>query len=181
MSNLTDTGLAAVHAAADSVSRADHEAALAAARTEGDAAGFARGRAEGLAAGAGAERTRIAGITAIARPGFGKLVAECIADPSCTPGDAALRILAAENQQLGQQAQAIKDVEQVTGAVAAAPAASAAAIGGSTAAGTPDGWKAEWSRSETLQAEFPTADRYASYMQGVKDGRIRVLKTATAG
>ena len=180
MTTPTD-GLAAVHAAAESISRADHEAALTAARTEGDAAGFARGRAEGLAAGGAAERTRIAAITAIGRPGFGALIAECIADPSCSAGDAALRIIAAENEQLGRQAQAIKDVEQVTGTVAAAPAASAATLGTTVAADTADGWKAEWSRNPALQADFPTADRYAAYMAGVKAGRIRVLKTATAG
>ena len=171
------TGLAAVHAAADSVSKANHEAALAAAREQARQEGLAAGQAEGMKAGAAAERARLAGIEAASLPGHDKLVAECKADPACTPGDAALRINAAEKAKLGAQHQAIKDVEAVTGAVAAAPSATQSPTQPGPVVQNADGWKAEYAKSEQLQSEFGSADAYANYMDGVKSGRIRVLST----
>lgn len=135
-------------------------------------AGTSTARAEGAAA----ERARLAGIESAALPGHDKLVAECKADPACTPGDAALRINAAEKAKLGAQHQAIQDVENVTGRVAAAPSATHAPAATATVIQNTEGWKAEFAKSEQLQGEFATADAYANYMQGVKDGRIRVLK-----
>lgn len=170
------TGLAAVHAAADSVTKANHEAALAAAREQARKEGLAAGQAEGMKAGAEAERARLAGIESAALPGHDKLVAECKADPNCTPGDAALRINAAEKAKLGAQHQAIRDVEKTTGNVAAAPAATQAAPASTGAVvQNADGWKAEYAASEQLQGEFASAEAYANYMDGVKSGRIRVL------
>lgn len=173
-----NSGLAAVHAAAESVSRTDHEAALTAAREQARKEGVAAGQAEGMKAGADAERARLAGIEAAALPGHDQLVAQCKADPACTPGDAALRINAAERAKLGAQHQAIKDVEGVTGKVAAAPSATQTSAGpATTVAQNAEGWKAEYVRSEQLQGEFASADAYANYMDGVKSGRIRVLGT----
>lgn len=55
-----------------------------------------------------AERERLLAIDALARPGLESLIASCKADAACTPGDAALRILAAQKdkgkQYLGARA-----------------------------------------------------------------------------
>lgn len=130
-------------------------------------------------AGIKAERERLAGIEAAALPGHEALIAECKADPACTPADASLRVIAAERAKLNAASKAIAGVEAVTGKVAAA-VTQAPTAGGETVPQTAEGWKAEWARSEELQADFATADAYANYRQGVKDGRIRVLKAPTA-
>jgi len=49
------------------------------------------------------ERTRIAEIRALGRPGEETLVQECVDDPSCTKADAALRLRAAENVTFGDR------------------------------------------------------------------------------
>jgi signal peptide peptidase SppA len=43
------------------------------------------------------ERERISAISALGRPGEEKVIAECIADPKCTPAQAALKLRQAEN------------------------------------------------------------------------------------
>lgn len=132
-------GLGAVHEAAGTVSRSDHEAAVAAAREEGRTSGFAAGRAEGLnegqaggspgeqeiaasrAAGAAAERTRILGIQAHQLPGTEALVAEMVADGTTTPDQAAARILGEVKAQGPRALQALKaDEPRRTGSGATA-------------------------------------------------------------
>jgi signal peptide peptidase SppA len=44
-----------------------------------------------------AERERISAISSLGRPGEEKAIAECIADPKCTPAQAALKLRQAEN------------------------------------------------------------------------------------
>lgn len=136
-------------------------------------------RADGVSAGAEAERTRIAGIQAHAMSGMDALVAEMVADGKTTPDQAAGRILAAHKASLGKHAQGVADVEKHTGKVAASPAATREEPK-KIAATTPEGWKAEWAASAELQDEFPTADHYANYQVGVRDGRIKRLTAKTA-
>lgn len=141
----------------------------------------AAARSEGVSAGAEAERARIAGIQAHAMPGMGELVAEMVADGKTTPDQAAGRILAAHKAGLGKQAQAIVDVETITKVVTSAPAATRSdARKVAAPAMTKEGWKAEWTASAELQAEFPTADHYVNYQTGVAEGRIKVLKSKSA-
>ena len=68
---------------------------------------ISEGKAEGLKAGADAERTRIAGIEAAALPGHEKIIAAHKADPSKSPADAAMAIIAAENAARGSQKAAL--------------------------------------------------------------------------
>jgi hypothetical protein len=49
-------------------------------------------RREAMAAGAAAERTRQFEIGALGGPGLDALISECVADPDCSPADAAMRI-----------------------------------------------------------------------------------------
>src|SRR5688500_16123997 len=123
----SNSGMAAVDEAAATITQTDHNAALAAAREEGRAAGLAEAQAANQTAvaaaraeGATAERARLAGIESAALPGHDKLVADCKADPTCTPGDAALRINAAERAKLTVAGASIQNVEKVTGKVGAA-------------------------------------------------------------
>jgi len=180
---MSDTsGMAAVDEAAATITQAQHTAAVATAREEGRRAGLAEAQASHATAvataraeGAAAERDRIAGIEAAALPGHEKLVAECKADPTCTPGDAALKINAAERAKLTAAGAAIQNVETVTGKVPPA-AATQPDAGGSKVPQTAEGWKAEWAASKTLQAEHASAEAYANWRQGVADGRVRIFQ-----
>jgi capsid assembly protease len=82
--------------------------------------------AEGLAAGATAERGRVLGIAALADANNGALIAEMQADGKTTPEGAAFRILGAQKQARGEQLQAIADVETATSLVKPAPSSAAA-------------------------------------------------------
>ena len=168
------SGLAAVHEAAESISRADHEAAVARARDEG----LTTGRAEGAAV----ERQRIAGIEAHALPGHEALIAEMKADASVTPDMAAGRVLAAERRLREGQLQAIKDVEKVTGGVPAAPVSQGAAV--PSAADTladksrpvEERCKAVWEADAATRSEFGSLGAFTAYQANLESGRIRLLK-----
>ncbi|WP_425065612.1 hypothetical protein [Reyranella sp.] len=180
---MSDTsGMAAVDEAAATITTAQHTAAVAAAREEGRQAGLAEAQAGSAAAltaaraeGATAERARLAGIEAAALPGHDKLITDCKADPTCTPGDAALKVNAAERAKLTAAGASIAAVETATGKV---PAAGTTQPDGGQAAvpQTAEGWKAEWAGSKTLQAEHASAEAYANWMQGVADGRVRIFQ-----
>ncbi len=157
----------------DIVGQIRSESAAAASVTLNETA-LAAARAEG----AKAEHARVAGIEAAALPGHEKLLAELKADGSITPEAAAMRFINAEKAARTGHADAIRNVEGTTGKVQAAVTTSVAPP--APKADTPEGWKAEYAKSEDLQAEFASADLYVTYMQGTKDGRIRRLTQRTA-
>lgn len=133
-------------------------------------------RTEGVTA----ERTRILAIEGHALAGHEALIAEMKADPAITADMAAVRLLNAEKTIRAGQLAAVKDVEKVTGAVAAAPLAAAVTRieehpAKTEAASTPDGWKAEWEGSKQLQGEFAQADHYVAFKKAEAGGRIKVL------
>lgn len=181
---MSDSGMAAVDEAAATITQADHNAAVAAARAEGRLAGLAeaqRSNADAVATArteaAAAERARIAGIEAAALPGHDKLVADCKADPACTPGEAALKINAAERAKLTVAGAAIANVETATGKVSAAVTTQPDIAG--TVPGQPksaEAHKADWEKSADLKRDFASADAYANYAAGIESGRIRQLK-----
>lgn len=158
-----ETGAGAVDLAAATITTAQHNAALAAAREEGRLAGVASvDLVAARAVGATAERARIAGIQSAALPGHDALVAECIADPSCTAGDAALKINAAERGKLAAAGVAIANVETATGRAQSAPVTTSTA-GQAPVPQNDDGWKAEFEGSPKLKAEFPTVGAYQAH------------------
>jgi hypothetical protein len=170
------TGLAAVNAAAESVSRSDHDAAVAKARADGKAEGVAEATAAGRREGADAERTRIAGIQAHAIKGHEALIAACIADGACSPDMAAGRILAAEKKLRDAQMAGVAGVEAVTGKVAAAPTSQPnPPATGAEKATTPDGWKAEYEASAELRAEFATLGDYVALKAAEASGKVKVF------
>lgn len=127
--------------------------------------------------GAACERARIAGIQQHAMPGHEHLIAEMIADGRTTPDQAAARILAAEKAARQKQMQSIADVES---AVAGKLTPSASAMGATerpqAVAQTPEGWAAEYERSEELQAEFASAATYVAFKRAEASGQARMLR-----
>jgi len=178
------TGLAAVMAAADSVSRSDHEAALATAREQARGEGLAAGRAEGLKAGADAERARLAGIDAHALKGHEALIAAIKADGSVTPDMAAGRILAAEKKLRDAQMTGIAGVETHTGKVGADATSQrrddAAATPAAAKGKTPGEWKAEFEASSALQSEFASVEDYVAVRKAEAAGKIKVFEPGRA-
>ncbi len=125
--------------------------------------------------GATAERERITGIEAHALAGHEDLIATMKSDPTITPDMAAGRLLAAEKALRGAQMQGIQDVEKLTGKVPAASASAPHAPAPETAS-TPEGWKAEYSKSESLQAEFGSEGAYLAFKTAEKSGVARIKK-----
>jgi hypothetical protein len=155
------SGMAAVDEAAATITNGEHAKAVATAREEGRKAGLAEAQAGVAIArteGAAAERTRLAGIDAAGLPGHDKLIAECKADPTCSPGDAALKVTAAERAKLGAAHVSIQNVETATGHVAAA----VTTVGKPAVPQNAEGWKAEYEASTDLQAKFPTVGSYVA-------------------
>lgn len=138
--------------------------------------------AEIAADGAKLERERIQGILSLPARGHEKIVTAAIGDTSMTKAEVALHILEAEKTTRQKQMQNLQDVEAEAAKVPASPSAGGAQMQ-TTFPQTMDGWKAEWNAAAAdsdLRADFPTADHYAQYQQGVADGRIRILKTKSA-
>lgn len=123
---------------------------------------------------ASAERARILGIQGLEAAGHGALISEMALDGKTTPAEAALRVNQAQKLARGQHAQAIADVEHVTGKVAAAPAAINPPQPAPVAP-TAEGWTAEFNASADLQAEFGDASTYVAFKEGEKNGTIRRL------
>jgi signal peptide peptidase SppA len=125
--------------------------------------------------GATAERERITAIQALARPGRETLIEAAVKDGKSTKEQVALQIVGAEDQKQRGALSAIKGVEDVAAKIEPAP--TAAGDTSPTKASDPDGWKAEWAQNASLKEEFPTADLYVGYMQGVASGKVRRLSS----
>lgn len=152
------------------IGTAELNAAVDKARTEGHAAG----RAEGMKAGAEAERARILGIEKIAPAGHETLVAALKADGTTTPEQAAMKILEAEKATRGMRMRAIEETATEAGKIAAAPSA-AGAGGPAPKASTPDEWKAEFAASAKLQQEFAAEEYYVAFKKAEAAGKVRIL------
>lgn len=88
---------------------ANHPEIVSAIRTEGHEAGKKEGLEQGRTEGSSSERERILGIMAIEAKGHEDLKFELMADPECTKGDAALKILEARGQEEARRKQVVKD------------------------------------------------------------------------
>jgi hypothetical protein len=136
------------------------------------------------AAAAAGERNRIQGILSLTAIGEEQtaLVRAAVADGRSTKADVALQIHEADQATKARHLQNLKGADSEAAVVNAAPNAGGA--GSKTSfASNPDGWKAEWNAAAAdseMRRDFPTADHYAQYQQGVADGRIRILKSKSA-
>lgn len=124
--------------------------------------------AAGHAEGAKAERERVAGIEAALIPGHEKIIAEMKADPTKTELDAHRAVAAAERDARANHLKALEsDEAQVKNLrsehrTANDPADEPKA---NVVAQTPDGWKAQWEKSDKLQKEFISAELYVAHMK----------------
>lgn len=124
-----------------------------------------------------AERERILGIEKAALPGHEAIIAAHKADGSKTPADAAMAIIAAENETRGRQMAALKtDEEQVK--VRSEPANPAGPSAESSLAGKTgeDLWKAEYEASADLRKEFASVGEYVAFKRAEGSGQARILK-----
>lgn len=149
----------------------DITAELAAARREGETAG--------RVAGAEAERARITGIEALARPGDEALVAEMKADGKTTPEQAAMKILAAEKAKGPARLDALRTADQhakVPASQTANPVVAAAdpatpALEGEAA------WKAEFAKGGT---GFEREADYVAFKRADARGGVKILTDRAA-
>ena len=129
--------------------------------------GFALGRAEGMSAGASAERERIQSVEAQSMPGHDALIQGLKFDGKTTGPEAAVQVLSAEKtKNAGVLAQLRAD------APAPAPAAASAtgdpgAVAAAAEAALPleARAKAQFERDPKLQAEFQTVERYTGFLK----------------
>lgn len=126
-----------------------------------------------------AERTRMAGLNALASQVGGqadgvKIIAAAM-ESGASAADTALKLFTdGVVAKIGTLNGLKADDTTASGAV---PAPVADTPNGAPAvAQTPEGWKAEWEGSAALQAEFPTgAAAYAAYKSAEAGGRIRSI------
>lgn len=143
--------------------------------------------AEGRAAGAAAERSRILAIEAAAIPGHDALVATLKADGNVSAGDAALQILAAEKQVKTQMAAAHQSEAPKPVALAASPTHAPTAAERESQSGQVDAnlpveerAKAAWDNDASLRAEFSSLGAYTAYLRASEAGSTRVFQRQAA-
>lgn len=137
--------------------------------------------AEGRAAGAEAERKRIAAIDEAAVPGYADLVAAAKADPEGNAATLAVSILKRQKEQAASVIGNRQADDAALAAVKSTPlAAPAAAPAKPAVKQNAEGWREEYEASEELQAEFPSVESYLGFKQGEKDGRVHRLTTSRA-
>jgi signal peptide peptidase SppA len=157
---------------------------------EGHAAGLAEGqkiageaaKKEGMAAGAKAERDRIAGLKAISIPGFEAMLEAAIADGVSTAADLGVKQSAAIKDRGIKSVEAIQaDEKAIAGKVpgAAASETGEAAAGASARSGT-DPFAADadidkvWAANADIRTEFDgKKEDYAAYVKAKAAGRIK--------
>lgn len=138
---------------------------------------------EGRAAGATAERERLAAIDGAAIPGHEALVAKLKADGTVSAGDAALQILAAERtarvqagaQRAAEAPQPLTLVPSATVAPTAAELAAAAAAEADAGLSVEDRSKKQWEADASLRAEFGSLDAYTAFAKAQDRGAVRML------
>jgi signal peptide peptidase SppA len=157
----------------------DHPELYAMVMAEGQALGVAEGRAagveEGRTLGAAAERERIQGVRAQCIKGHEALIEQLAFDGKTTGPEAAVQVLAAEKTAREKVLQKLA----TEAPNAAAASMSAAEENDRLALEKPTGeaaWKAEYAKSEDLQAEFRTEGAYLAYRKAEEDGRAKILR-----
>ncbi len=143
---------------------------------------FATLQSEFTAAGAAAERQRIADVRAALLPGHEALIERLAADGTTTGAQAALAIVAAEQQQQAahRQAQASGALQPVPQVPAAPVAPAAAAPGDNSPEAVEARAKTAWDKDANLRNDF--AGSFATYLAYAKanaNGQVRILKTTT--
>lgn len=130
-------------------------------------------RTSAHAAGAQAERQRIADVQAQAMPGHEALIAQMAADGQTTGPMAAVAVLAAERARSAEMATRLG--RDAPAPVPSAPAPQPGADDVSASAPVEERCAALWARDARLHDEFPTLAAYTAYTRAIEGGRARVL------
>lgn len=138
-------------------------------------------RTEGIEHGRTTERERIFGVEGALIPGHEKLIAELKRDPSVSPGDAALKVNAAERTAREAAGKGIRSDGKLTEHVAAEVSATGAAETAGELAARPieEQAKHTWDRDADLRAEFEHMggfDSYLEFRRAEASGVARILK-----
>jgi hypothetical protein len=145
--------------------------------------GYGKGKEEGKAAGADAERERIKGIETVALPGHEALVAEMKLDGKTTGAEAAIRIIEAEKAKKAVKLEAyaaehITVVSTVDASIQAAKESKEKEEQKEINANLPLDMrcKAEWEKNPQLRAEFGNSfDAYLAYSTHADAGSVKIL------
>ena len=138
---------------------------------------FAQLRVEFTAAGAHAERERIAAVRAQSLPGHEALIETLAADGKTTGPEAAAAVLAAERSVRQAQAQAHAGDAPKPAPHAAAPAVEQPIAEDKTRP-IEERSKAAWDSDPKLRAEFANYDEYLAFARADDAGKVRVLRKA---
>ena len=153
---------------------AEHSELVAEIREEGRRAGQEAGWTQG----AEHERERIKAVKAVSLPGHEGLIERLMFDGTTTGPEAAVLVLAAENETRKQRLRAIADDAPPPVTHAVAPDLEAAA-NADAALPLEERCKRAWDRDPNLRAEF--GDQYESYLafsRADAKGRVKILRRA---
>jgi signal peptide peptidase SppA len=140
------------------------------------AEGFTNGKAEGLTAGADAERARILAVEAQSLPGHEALITKLKADGKTTGPEAAVMVLAADKATGARRLAALNgDGAAVVVPAATAPAASAAQAAVDADLPVEERCKATWDKDAAIRAEFGNYDAFLAYTKADEAGRVKTL------
>ena len=167
-----------IRAAAKAEALKEQEAAQEAAAAEARDAALK----EGQAAGAEAERQRIAGLKAGCLPGYEDLLAECIADGTSTAQDLAFKIVqkkqAAGDNHLSSLAAGERALSDNLPATGAGAQGAAEGPSGLPAGGGEEEWVSAWASDAKLRGQFQSKEDYLAYMRADAKGRSGALRGA---
>jgi len=141
---------------------------------------FAQLRGEFGAAGAQAERDRIASVRAQSLPGHEKLIEQLATDGKTTGAEAAQAVLAAERSARLAHANAFAGDAPQPAPASSAPAVSAGAAAQDKSLPIEQRAKAEWDAKPEVRGEFASFESYLALRKAEESGRVRVLGKKTA-
>jgi hypothetical protein len=132
-------------------------------------------RTEFQAAGAAAERDRIAAVRAQSLPGHEALVEQLAADGKTSGPEAAAAIVAAERNARTAQAKALAGDAPAAAPHSTAPAAAPKANADDKSVPIAERAQAEWDAKPELRNDFPSFEAYVALRKAEDSGRVRVL------
>ena len=146
------------------------------------AEGHEKGKAEGHAAGASAERNRIQAIFALQTPGHEALIKNAMFDGQSTAGDAAQKIVAADNATRGNKLDALRKDGAEAGKVQPGAANLPRADTGADDKNLPveERCKAKWDKDPTVRSEFTSIGAYTAFVKAEESGRLRIAGRKSA-
>lgn len=124
---------------------------------------------------ADSERARILKIEEMALPGQDALVKEMKADASVTPEAAAMRMIELEKTKRNSKAQAIKDIESFKDLPASAAFSETVEAAKTPSVVTPENAADAWDKNPSLQKEFTSREAYVAYVKAEADGKVKIL------